>query len=473
MRRYIFILTLVIAIICFIDGYSEIFASPTKIAAIQYHAVPFNKSANIGNLKSMIKEAAAQGARLIVLPEMCTTGLIMDGPEQAKIMAETIPGPTTDIFAALAKNYSVYIVLGLPESDLKTNKYYNAQIIISSDGCITGKYRKKHLYGSDYNWAAAGDLGYKYAETNLGKIGLGICYDINFPDMLDYFSSVPIDIFAFSSNWINKNSPFPGWAEAITNHHVNFIASNNWGQEQGTRFSGGSIIISSEGKTLAQTKDSSNLIIYANVDLPRKTKRILLTGFEPFGGFPVNSSWEAIKSFDKQVIKGYSVKSVLLPVEYEKSVNELFSIIDSYDPDIIISFGLAPDGYIRLEKIARNKTHPYKDNIGAVPENSYIIENNPPTLETKLPLKKICNDLLASNIKAGYSTDAGSYVCNYLFYNLMTSGNNHRKINSLGFIHLPPVSNNFSSDKLRQSVKIILNAVIDDELDKMKCLDSR
>jgi predicted amidohydrolase/pyrrolidone-carboxylate peptidase len=472
MKRYIFILTLVLAILCFIDGYSETFASTTKIAAIQYRAIPFNKSVNINHLKSMIKQAATEGARLIVLPEMCTTGLTISGPAQAQTLAETIPGQTTNIFTALAKAYSVHIILGLPEADLKNNKYYNTQIIINDDGCIIGKYRKKHLYGPDHHWATAGNSGYKYVETNLGKVGLGICYDINFQDMLDYFSSVPIDIFAFSTNWVNENVPFSYWSKIIKERRYNFIAANNWGEEPGAKFSGGSIIISAEGKTLSQTKDPSNTIIFAGVDLPRKTKNILLTGFEPFGGFAVNSSWEAIKSFDKQIIKGYSIKSVLLPVEYKQSVTKLLNAIDSDDPDIIISFGMAPDEFIRLEKIAHNKTYPYEDNIGDIPGNPYILKDMPPTLETGLPLKKIYNDLLAGHIKAGYSADAGSYVCNYLFYNLMTFGNDHRKRDCSGFIHLPPVSDNFPPDKLRQSVKVMLNTVIDHEIDKMKCPES-
>ncbi len=145
MKRYIITPFIILAAFCFINCYSETFASPVKIASIQYHAVPFDKSANISNLKILIKEAAVKGAKLIVLPEMCTTGLTISGPLQAQALAETIPGPTTNMFALLAKEYSVYIVLGLPESNLKNNKYYNTQIIIDNNGCVIGKYRKKHL----------------------------------------------------------------------------------------------------------------------------------------------------------------------------------------------------------------------------------------------------------------------------------------------------------------------------------------
>ena len=468
MKRYIITPFIILAAFCFINCYSETFASPVKIASIQYHAVPFNKSANISNLKILIKEAAVKGAQIIVLPEMCTTGLTISGPEQAQALAETIPGPTTNIFALLAKEYSVHIILGLPESNLKNNKYYNTQIVIDNNSRVIGKYRKIHLYGSDHNWASVGDLGYKYIETDLGKIGLGICSDINFLDMLDYFSEIPIDIFAFSTNWIAKDLPFSNWLKAMEGRPFNFIASNNWGQEKNIKFSGGSIILSANGKILSQTKESSNSIIFANVDLPKKTKKILLTGFEPFGGYSVNSSWEAIKYFDKQTIKDYSVTSLILPVEYKKSVTKLLSFIDSYDPDIIISFGMASDEYIRLEKNARNRTGPYEDNIGEVPQNMYILKNMPLIYENRLPLEKIYNGLLASDIKVEYSNDAGSYVCNYLFYSLMAFGDKHRTRNSLGFIHLPPISNKFPLDKSRQSVKIILDAVINHELSKIK-----
>ena len=94
--------------------------------------------------------------------------------------------------------------MGLPEFDKITDKYYNSQVIIAPDGKVIEKYRKIHLYGSDLDWATKGNLGFKVTETKPGKIGLGICYDINFSELFDFFPKSNIDIFAFSTNWIGE-----------------------------------------------------------------------------------------------------------------------------------------------------------------------------------------------------------------------------------------------------------------------------
>lgn len=242
-------------------------ATSTKIAAIQYRAVPHNKSENITNLMNLVEQASENGAKIIVLPEMCLTGLAIKNSAQAKILAETIPGPSTNVFAQLAKKHDVYIILGLPEFDSHSKKYYNSQIVIDHRGLIIGKYRKIHLYGSDYNWAEKGDLGYQIAETLWGKIGLGICYDINFSDIFDFFSERGVNIFTFSTNWVGQSMPFPYWLNLLRKRNLYFIAANNWGKEEDIFFSGGSIILSPDLKILAQTDIHANTILYAEISI--------------------------------------------------------------------------------------------------------------------------------------------------------------------------------------------------------------
>lgn len=242
-------------------------ATLIKVASIQYRAIPHNKSENIINLANLIEEASTNGAKIIVLPEMCTTGLAIKNKEQAKVLAETVPGLSTDVFANLARKYSVYIILGMPELESQSKKYYNLQIVINPTGLIIAKYRKIHLYGPDYNWAEKGDLGYQVAETLWGKIGLGICSDINFPDMLDFFSEKGVNIFAFSTNWVDENIPFNYWISLLKNRNFYFIAANNWGSEEGLSFSGGSIILSTDLTILSKTDTNANIILYAQIDI--------------------------------------------------------------------------------------------------------------------------------------------------------------------------------------------------------------
>jgi predicted amidohydrolase len=246
-------------------------SSPTfetlKVAAIQYRALPSNKTENIRNLSELVSEAALNGARIIILPEMCTTGLNFQSRAEAENLAETIPGPTFSAFAELARSYRVYIVLGLAESDPANGKLYNSQIILGPVGQIVGRYRKMHIFGPDLNWADIGNLGYQAVATEWGRIGLGICCDINYWELMDFLSGAQVDIFAFSTNWVGDDLPFPYWSEMLAGCGLYFIAANNWGDEGDIHFSGGSTVLAPDLTVLAQSNTLENAVIYADINL--------------------------------------------------------------------------------------------------------------------------------------------------------------------------------------------------------------
>jgi predicted amidohydrolase len=235
-----------------------------RVAAIQYRAVPSRKTQNVECLSGLITVAADRGARIIVLPELCTTGLAM-GNAQAAALAETIPGPATDAFARLAQRHRAYLVLGLAESDPATGNYYNAQVIISPEGRIVGKYRKVHLFGPDLDWAQVGDLGYQAVRTGYGKIGMGICCDINYWELMDFLSEGQADLLAFSTNWVGDELPFAYWSEMVAGRNLHLIAANNWGGEGDLLFTGGTAIFAPDSSVLAQADPEVNTVIYADI----------------------------------------------------------------------------------------------------------------------------------------------------------------------------------------------------------------
>ncbi len=252
-------------VICFAGSQAAANPASVRVAAIQYRAVPYDKPANIRALSRLIAEAARHDARIVVLPEMCVTGLNIADARQAAGLAETVPGPSTDAFARLAKRYKLYLIFGMPEADARTQRYFNSQVVIGPGGNIAGKYRKTHLYGSDENWASPGDLGYQTVDTEWGRIGLAICFDINFPDVLDFLARSRVDLFAFSTNWIADRPPFELWMRMQRRSHAFFVAANNWGSD-GFRFSGGSLIVSRDSRVLAKSGDSGDAIVYAWFD---------------------------------------------------------------------------------------------------------------------------------------------------------------------------------------------------------------
>jgi predicted amidohydrolase len=248
-----------------------------KVASLQYRAIPSDKEENIRCLSALVCEAAVNNGKIIVLPEMCTTGLNIQNRAESEIHAETIPGPTTNLFAKLARRYKVYIVLGLAESDPTTGKFFNSQVIIGPDGSIGGKYRKIHLFGPDLKWAEIGDLGYQSVDTEWGKIGMGICCDINYWEFINFLTESQVEILAFSTNWVGDDLPFQYWSEMVTGCNFYFIAANNWGDDGGFHFSGGSTILAPNLSVLASAHSTANTVIYADIT-PLRQRQSLFVG---------------------------------------------------------------------------------------------------------------------------------------------------------------------------------------------------
>src|SRR5215467_13375596 len=108
--------------------------SKYRVAAIQYEPALGQKEKNVGDLLRLVEEAAQQGARLVVLPEMATTGYCWDDRAEIAPHVEPIPGPTTERFQQLAADYDCYIAIGLAEVDPATDVYYNSLALVGPQG---------------------------------------------------------------------------------------------------------------------------------------------------------------------------------------------------------------------------------------------------------------------------------------------------------------------------------------------------
>ncbi|NDL62187.1 amidohydrolase [Enterobacteriales bacterium SAP-6] len=219
---------------------------PVSVAAIQFEPTQFRKEDNILRLLALAGEAASNGARLIVMPEMGTTGYCWMDREEVAGYVETVPGATTDRFGLLAARYQCYLVVGLPEVDARSGLYYNSAVLIGPDGVI-GKHRKTHPYISEPKWAANGDLGHQVFPTPLGNIALLICMDIHFIETARLAGLQDADVICHISNWLAERTPAPYWINRAYENDCYLIESNRWGRERGVQFSGGSCIIEPNG----------------------------------------------------------------------------------------------------------------------------------------------------------------------------------------------------------------------------------
>jgi len=258
-----------------------------KAAAVEYNPQFMEFQKNLPSLSAVVIKAAQEGAKLIVLPETATTGYIYKDRNQINPYLDTIPGATTDTLAKIAKDYQVYIAVGIAEVDPKTKLAYNSAALIGPEGYI-GKYRKTQLNSSDTKWATRGNLGYPIFKTKLGRIGLLICYDdvhlqtllltnLRGADVLAYLTSsdiLPKYEAGSDSNHttIGNISSVSGWLGLY------IVASNRTGNEtnpetgQTTHFVGAASIWDPFGKPLAIApvstleKEITPTIVYADIN---------------------------------------------------------------------------------------------------------------------------------------------------------------------------------------------------------------
>ena len=181
-------------------------------------------------------------------------------------------------------------------------------------------------------------------------------------------------------------------------------------------------------------------------------KKILLTGFEPFGGLKTNPSMRVLDSINHS-----NVEKLLLPVSYKRSREILIDKIMEYKPDIILSLGLASSATkIRIEKIGINfQGAKAKDNDGILITDSKI-SDGPDGLITSFNTSDIIKLLEVKNIPVELSLSAGGYICNTIYY----TGLEYNDKNAL-FIHLPNSKeediNGFEIDVLIRAVNEVLN----------------
>lgn len=233
-------------------------------AAVQFEPRQFDKPGNIAGLTRLIEDAAARGARLIVTPEMGTTGYCWFDREEVAPFVEPVPGPTTDHFAAIARARDCHIVIGMPEVDPATDLYYNSAVLIGPGG-VVGVHRKTHPYISEPKWAAPGDRGHQVFATPLGPIALLICMDIHFIETARLAALGGAGVICHISNWLAERTPAPYWISRAYENGCYVIEANRWGLERTVQFSGGSCIIAPDA-TIEAVVDRGDGIALAEID---------------------------------------------------------------------------------------------------------------------------------------------------------------------------------------------------------------
>ncbi len=275
-------------------------ASPRllPVAAIQQTCSP-DKNTSLGTTERLVRQAAADGARLVVLQELHAT-LYFCQTEDTSVfnLAEPIPGPTSERLGKLAAELGIVLVGSIFERRMN-GVYHNTAVVFETDGSIAGIYRKMHIpddpgfYEKFYFTPGdatfnAGHSGFTPISTSVGRLGVLVCWDQWYPEAarLMALAGAELLIYPTAIGWDitdeadEQARQLEAWVTVQRGHSVAnnlpVIAPNRIGtepdpsgQSDGIRFWGNSFICGPQGEFLARADDSSETILATTLDLDR------------------------------------------------------------------------------------------------------------------------------------------------------------------------------------------------------------
>lgn len=248
-----------------------------KIAAVQFAPSFRKKRENVQRMARLAIEASAEGAKLIVFPELATTGYSYMSTKEAEEDAEIVGfgQPTMDFFLGIAQKTNACLVWGMVEKDSGSGKLYNSQVYLEPGGYFE-KYAKINRWGNDFLWATPGKSNPPVIRATFDRkdlrVGLLVCRDIRDKvndDWTNLYSPGDADVVAFSANFGDGGFPAVSWVDFAMDNKTTLIVSNRYGEEGGkpNKFGGGgSCIIEPSGTVHCDGLQwNADCIIYSEV----------------------------------------------------------------------------------------------------------------------------------------------------------------------------------------------------------------
>ncbi len=218
------------------------------------------------NRKQLKKTLTNADADLIVLPELPVSGYFISTREEAEILAEPVPGPTTDILKAISSQTGTYFVTGLLET--ANGNLYNSAVLIGPEGPVS-TYRKTHLFYEEKNFFTKGN-NYGTFEIKGVKIGMLVCFDHLFPEAARTLAIMGAQIICHPSNLV-----LPEIAQLTTRvraleNRVFWVMSNRYGSEtkgdKTHRYTGESQIIAPNGGIVHRAPPESDELYITDIE---------------------------------------------------------------------------------------------------------------------------------------------------------------------------------------------------------------
>ena len=262
-----------------------------RVALVQ-HACGDDLNENLERSIRGIREAAEQGAKLVMLQELHRSRYFAQQEDPAQFdLAETIPGPTSERLGALARELKVVIVASLFE-ERTPGLYHNTAVVLDADGSLAGRYRKMHIpddpgYYEKF-YFAPGDLGFEPVDTAVGRLGVLVCWDQWYPEAarLMALAGAQLLLYPTAIGWNSRDSEAErnrqrdAWITVQRSHAiangVPVLSCNRVGHEPdpegrrpGIDFWGSSFVAGPQGEFLAEAPVNEPCVLVTDVDLAR------------------------------------------------------------------------------------------------------------------------------------------------------------------------------------------------------------
>lgn len=241
------------------------------VALAQIDTVLGDKKHNLAYMESLCRRAAKENAKMIVFPELATSGYSPDalGAKLWELSDAAIGGETDLLFTRLANELNLVIICGFPELGERIGQVYNsAGVWVPGFKNCQHVYRKIHLYRAEKHWFDRGNQ-LEVIETPLGRIGVMICFDTGFPETARLLAMEKADIIVSLACWY---SPYKHlWdiaaASRAQENGVYFVGVNRWGKEGDIELCGASKLVNPMGVEVVRASDSGEDFVIGEIDL--------------------------------------------------------------------------------------------------------------------------------------------------------------------------------------------------------------
>jgi N-carbamoylputrescine amidase len=246
---------------------------------------------NLAVIEQRVGEAAKRGAKLVLLQELHNGPYFCQHEDVCEFdLAETIPGPSTERLAPLAKQHNVVLVSSLFEKRA-TGLYHNTAVVFEADGSVAGKYRKMHIPDDpgfyEKFYFTPGDIGFEPINTSVGRLGVMVCWDQWYPEgaRLMALAGAELLLYPTAIGWdpddeqAEKDRQRNAWILSHRGHAVAnglaVLSCNRVGHEpsplgtSGIRFWGSSHVLGPQGEFLAEANQDEPEVLMCEVDMER------------------------------------------------------------------------------------------------------------------------------------------------------------------------------------------------------------